>query len=87
MRAPCVQTRIVIRRVSRHPIVRRVQRHVVRGATFGLVPDVMNDVTFHHAHVDVHEITRVLQDTTSISIMNLLIAVTFVQLKKSIYRK
>jgi hypothetical protein len=81
--APCVQTRVMIRRVSRHPIVRRV----VRGATFGLVPDVVNDVTFHHAHVDVHEITRVLQDTTSISIMNLLIAVTFVQLKKSIYRK
>lgn len=87
MRAPCVQTRIMLRRMSRHPVIKKTVRHVVRGTTFGLVPDVVNDVTFHHAHVDVHEITRVLQDTTNISIMNLLIAVTFVQLKKSIYRK
>lgn len=90
MRVPCVHTRIMIRRVSRHPILKktaRFQKHVVRGATFGLIPDVVNDVTFHHAHVDIHEIARVFQDTTSISIMNLMIAVMFMQLKKSIQRK
>lgn len=87
---PCVQTRIMFRRVSRHPIIRstaRFQKHVVRGATFSVVPDVVNDVTFHHANLNLNEVAHIIQDTTSISIMNVLFAVLFMQLKKSIQRK
>ena len=83
-KAPCVQTRLVIRRVSRHPLIRstaRFQKHVVRGATFGVVPDVVNDLTFHHAKLDVSEIAHVLQDVTAVSTMNLVLAMLMLGLR------
>jgi hypothetical protein len=90
IRQPCVQTRVIIRKVSRHPIIRssvRIQKHVVRGATFGFVPDVLNDITFHHANLNFNEFTHVIQDVSTVSIMNVLIAVMSMELKKSIQRK
>lgn len=81
---PCVQTRLVIRRLGRHPIIRstaRFQKHVVRGATFSVVPDVVNDLTFHHAKLDISEITHVLQDVTTVSTLNLVLAMIMLGLR------
>ena len=85
MNKPCVQTRVVLRRVSRHPIVRqtirsgsRIQKHVVRSATLGLVPDAVNDIAFHHAQLNMNEIVHVFQDTIAISTMNMVLATMLV---------
>ena len=85
MNKPCVQTRVVIRRVSRHPVVQqtirsgsRIQKHVVRGATLGLVPDAVNDIAFHHAQLNVAEVVHVFQDTITISTMNIVLATILV---------
>lgn len=85
MNKPCVQTQVMIRRVSRHPIVRqtfrsgsRIQKHVVRGATLGLVPDAVNDIAFHHAQLNVMEVVHVFQDTIAISTMNTILATMLV---------
>ena len=75
---PCVHVRITVRRVVRHPVVQRslrsgalMQKHVIRNATLGLVPDAVNDVAFHHAHIDLLEVLHVVQDTATISTMTL----------------
>jgi hypothetical protein len=88
MNKPCVQTRVALRRVSRHPVVRqtlrtgsRIQKHVVRGATLGLVPDAVNDIAFHHAQLNVNEIVHVIQDTVAISTMNMVLATMLVMSK------
>jgi hypothetical protein len=80
--APCVHVQITVRRVVRHPVVQRslrsgarLQKHVIRNATFGLVPDAVNDVAFHHAHVDLNEVIHVFQDTATISTMTLVMGV------------
>jgi len=85
MNKPCIQTRVVIRRVSRHPVVQqtirsgsRIQKHVVRGATLGFVPDALNDIAFHHAQLNVAEVVHVFQDTITISTMNIVLATILV---------
>jgi hypothetical protein len=85
MNKPCVQTRVVLRRVSRHPLVQhtirsgsRIQKHVVRGATLGLVPDAVNDIAFHHAQLNMTEVVHVFQDTIAISTMNMVLATMLV---------
>lgn len=84
IRAPCVRVRVTVRRVARHPVVQRslrsgalVQKHVVRNATLGLVPDAVNDVAFHHAHVDLNEVLHVVQDAATISTLTLAMAAIF----------
>ena len=67
MNRPCIQTRIIFRKVERHPVT----KHVLRGTKIGLVPDVVNDLAFHHAHINTDEIVHALQDTVSISLINL----------------
>ena len=85
MNKPCVQTRVVMRRVSRHPVVQqtirtgsRIQKHAVRSATLSLVPDAVNDIAFHHAQLNVSEIVHVFQDTIAISTMNMVLATMLV---------
>ena len=85
MNKPCVQTRVVMRRVSRHPIVRqtirtgsRIQKHAVRSATLSLVPDAVNDIAFHHAQMNIEEVVHVFQDTIAISTMNMVLATMLV---------
>jgi len=75
-RAPCVKVQITVRRVVRHPVVQRglrLHKHVIRNAALGLVPDAVNDVAFHHAHIDLSEVLHVFQDTASISTMTLVL--------------
>jgi hypothetical protein len=85
MNKPCVQTRVVMRRVSRHPIVQqtirtgsRIQKHAVRSAALSLVPDAVNDIAFHHAQLDMTEVVHVFQDTIAISTMNMVLATMLV---------
>jgi hypothetical protein len=88
MNKPCVQTRVVLRRVSRHPVFQqtlrtgsRIHKHVVRSATLSLVPDAVNDIAFHHAQLNVNEIVHVIQDTVAISTMNMVLATMLVMSK------
>jgi threonine dehydratase len=88
MNKPCVQTRVIIRRVSRHPIVKqtirtgsRIQKHAVRSATLSLVPDAVNDIAFHHAQLNMTEVVHVFQDTVAISTMNMFLATMLVMSK------
>lgn len=81
IKRPCLRTQIVLRRVTRHPVVQktirtgsRVQKHVVRSATLSLVPDAVNDIAFHHAQLNINEVIHVFQDTVAISTMNMVIA-------------
>lgn len=85
MNKPCVQTRVVLRRVNRHPVVQqtlrvgsRIQKHAVRSATLSLVPDAVNDIAFHHAQLNMTEVVHVFQDTIAISTMNMVLATMLV---------
>lgn len=87
---PCVHARIAVRRVQRHPVTQRTMRsgfllkkHVVRGATLGLVPDALNDFGFHHAHVSIDEAIHIVIDQASISAMSAVIAITLLVIRES----
>lgn len=90
MTKPCIQVRVAVRRVARHPLTQRtlrtgtlLRKHVVRGATLGLVPDAVNDVAFHHAQLNIDEIFHVIQDTATISSMTAVLAALMVVSKFS----
>ena len=75
-----------MRRVTQHPLVRSgkfLQKHVVRGATLSLVPGAVNDVAFHHAQISLDEMFHVVQDTTSIGVMTLALALALAATKPS----
>lgn len=71
-----------VRRVIRSPVVQRtirsgslLKRHVVRGATIGLVPSTINDVAFHHAQLDITEVIHVTQDAVTLTTLNALASI------------
>jgi hypothetical protein len=76
---PCTHIRIGVRRVQRHPITQRtgnlIKKHVVRGATLGLLPDALNDFAFHHAPLTVNEAVHILQDQVAISSLSAMMAI------------
>ena len=79
---PCTHVRVVVRRVQRHPITQRtirsgnlIKKHVVRGATLGLIPDALNDFAFHHAPLTVNEAVHILQDQVTISSLSAVLAI------------
>lgn len=77
MRAPCTRALVTVRRIQRHPMTRMsgriIQKHVVRGATFSLIPDALNDFAFHHAPVTVNEAVHILQDQVTVSSLSVII--------------
>lgn len=79
---PCTHVRITVRRVQRHPITQRtirsgilIKKHVVRGATLGLIPDALNDFAFHHAPVTIDEAVHIIQDQVTISGLSAMMAI------------
>ena len=70
----------MLRRIERHPVV----RHVVRDTTIGIVPDAVNDILFHHAPFDVGEMIHALQDTSTVSILNVMVKIIVLQNLKEI---
>lgn len=86
-RKACIQVRIAVRRASRHPAIRTgvfLRRHVVRGATLGIVPDALNDVAFHHAQLNMNEIVHVIQDVAATSTMSAALATLLILAKVQI---
>jgi hypothetical protein len=88
MARPCTHVRITVRRVHRHPITQRtfrsgnlIKKHVVRGATLGLIPDALNDFAFHHAPVTVNEAIHILQDQVAISSLSAMMAIALMVTK------
>jgi hypothetical protein len=84
----CIHVRITVRRVQRHPITKRtirsttlIKKHVVRGATLGLIPDALNEFAFHHAQLSMDEVIHILQDQASISSMSAVLAIALLSLK------
>ena len=82
MNAPCRVARVTFRRVQRHPLTQRtlrvgsrIQKHVVRGATLGVIPSGLNDVVFHHAQFTVDEAIHLVIDQASISSMSAILAI------------
>ena len=85
---PCIHVRVVVRRVQRHPITQRtirsgnlIKKHVVRGATLGLIPDALNDFAFHHAPVTIDEAVHILQDQVTISSLTAMMAIAMMATK------
>jgi len=85
---PCTHVRITMRRVQRHPITQRtfrsgnlIKKHVVRGATLGLIPDALNDFAFHHAPVTVNEAVHILQDQVAISSLSAMMAIALMAVR------
>jgi hypothetical protein len=79
---PCKVARVVLRRVQRHPLAQktlrtsaRIQKHIVRGATLGVLPSGIDDVVFHHAHLTMDEAVHIIIDQAAISAMSGVIAV------------
>jgi len=52
-----------------------IKKHVVRGATLGLLPDALNDFAFHHAPLTVNEAIHILQDQVAISSLSAMMAI------------
>jgi hypothetical protein len=74
--------------VARHPVVSRtlrsenlLRRHLVRGATLGIVPNTINDVAFHHAQMNLGEIMHITQDTVTISTIDTIAAILMITTK------
>jgi hypothetical protein len=85
---PCTHVRITVRRVQRHPITQRtfrsgnlIKKHVVRGATLGLIPDALNDFAFHHAPVTIDEAVHIIQDQVTISSLSAMMAIVLMATK------
>jgi hypothetical protein len=90
MNKVCIQTRIAVRRVQRHPLTQRtfrsgnlLRKHVVRGATLGLVPDAINDFGVHHAHVNVDEAIHIIVDQATVSSISAIIAIALLVARAS----
>ena len=82
MNKPCVRTLVAVRRVQRHPLTQktlrtgiRLQKHIVRGATLGVLPSGINDLVFHHAQLSLDEAIHIVIDQASVSSMSAILAI------------
>jgi len=89
MNKVCIHTRLAFRRVKRHPVYQRtfrsgnlLKKHVVRGATLGLVPDALNDFGFHHAQVSLDEAVHIVLDQVTISSLSAIMAICLLALRE-----
>ena len=81
-RRACIAIKVTVRRVVRHPLTKKtwrsgtlLRKHMVRGATLGLLPNTVNDVVMHHAQLNLGEIMHVTQDTVTVAGLNAFMAV------------
>jgi hypothetical protein len=82
MTAPCLVARVAVRKVQRHPLTKKtlrasvkIHKHVVRGATLGVIPSGLNDLVFHHAQFTVDEAIHIVVDQASVSSMSAILAI------------
>ena len=81
-RGTAARVRVAVRKVQRHPLTQktlrtgiRLQKHIVRGATLGVIPSGLNDVVFHHAQLNIDEAIHLVIDQASISSMSAILAI------------
>ena len=82
MNKPCVRTLVAVRKVQRHPLTQktlrtgiRLQKHIVRGATLGVLPSGINDLVFHHAQLSLDEAIHIVIDQASVSSMSAILTI------------
>jgi len=82
------RTCITVRRAARHPVVTRtvrsqnlLRKHIVRGATLGIVPSTINDVAFHHAQMNLGELIHITQDTVTLTTINTIASILMMSTK------
>lgn len=83
VRRTCITVRKAVRPVIYRTTRSRalLQRHLVRGATLGIVPSTINDVAFHHAQLNLGEILHVTQDTVTITTIDTFAALMMIVTK------
>ena len=81
-RGTAARVRVAVRKVQRHPLTKKtlratfkIQKHVVRGATLGVLPSGINDLVFHHAQLNIDEAIHLVIDQASISSMSAILAI------------
>lgn len=82
------RTCVAIRRVGRHPVVRRslrssalLKKHVIRGAAFSIVPGAVNDVVFHHAPLTIQEVVHSATDTVTVTTISAVVSILTTSLR------
>ena len=82
MNKPCVRTLVAVRKVQRHPLTKKtlrasvkIQKHIIRGATLGVLPSGINDLVFHHAQLSLDEAIHIVIDQASVSSMSAILAI------------
>ena len=82
MNKPCVRTLVAVRKVQRHPLAKKtlratfkIHKHIVRGATLGVLPSGINDLVFHHAQLSLDEAIHIVIDQASVSSMSAILAI------------
>ncbi len=85
MNKPCVKVQLTVRRIQRHPFTKKtlrtgtlLQKHVIRGATLGVIPSGINDIAFHHANLNMDEAIHLIVDQATISSMSAALALLLV---------
>ena len=91
MNKPCVRTLVAVRKVQRHPLTKKtlrasvkIQKHVVRGATLGVIPSGINDLVFHHAQLSLDEAIHIVIDQASVSSMSAILAIILLASRSSL---
>lgn len=81
-RGTAARVRVAVRKVQRHPLTKKtlratfkIQKHVVRGATLGVLPSGINDLVFHHAQLSLDEAIHIVIDQASVSSMSAILAI------------
>ena len=91
MNKPCVRTLVAVRKVQRHPLTKKtlrasvkIHKHVVRGATLGVIPSGINDLVFHHAQLSLDEAIHIVIDQASVSSMSAILAIILLAFRSSL---
>jgi len=79
---PCRVVRVAVRKVQRHPLTQKtlrasikIQKHVIRNATLGVIPSGINDLMFHHAQLSLDEAIHIVIDQASVSSMSAILTI------------
>jgi len=73
---------VAVRKVQRHPLTQKtlrasikIQKHVIRNATLGVIPSGINDLMFHHAQLSLDEAIHIVIDQASVSSMSAILTI------------
>ena len=88
---PSRVVRVAVRKVQRHPLTQKtlratfkIQKHVIRSATLGVIPSGINDLVFHHAQLDMSEAIHIVIDQASVSSMSAILTIILLAARSSL---